>query len=519
VTTGRTAAGAATCLALLATSLVLPAAAPAKSRLLARVEAKKSTAGKRVPRSFLGLSAEYDSVHLGVSLPRSHYQANPIFVQLVRNLGAFGGGVPTLRIGGVTSDSIYVPNASGKHPPGTIYPINDRWLGLMNAFATASGAPLIVGVNLALNRPSLAASFARLVVQSMPPHAVRAFEIGNEPDLYVKRPFYPGRQTRSRSWSPRRYIPQLKSYLGALHKAVPSTTLAGPAMVVNAPKSVVFVDWAIGLPFILKAGRGRMNLMTVHRYPLLTCGKSKRLATVDRLLSHKSVDGQFKAFAYFARLARKNHMRLRLTESNSVACGGRKGVSDVFASALWGVDWMFLLAGVGADGVDFHTASRAYTPFLVFHDHGRHGAKVQPLYYAMQVFAEATAHRARILRSTYRAGLGFRGHAKGRFHAWATYDSVDRVVRVVIVNKTRRAGDVEVHVPGAEADGVVKRLTAAKVTSRKVTWGGQAYARPTYSGLLKGTPRLTTVRRSKARFRVKMPGTGIAMLTVPVRSR
>jgi Glycosyl hydrolase family 79 C-terminal beta domain len=92
-------------------------------------------------------------------------------------------------------------------------------------------------------------------------------------------------------------------------------------------------------------------------------------------------------------------------------------------------------------------------------------------------------------------------------------------VRVVIVNKTRRAGDVEVHVPGAEADGVVKRLTAAKVTSRKVTWGGQAYARPTYSGLLKGTPRLTTVRRSKARFRVKMPGTGIAMLTVPVRSR
>ena len=44
----------------------------------------------------------------------------------------------------------------------------------------------------------------------------------------------------------------------------------------------------------------------------------------------------------------------RMAETNSCNRGGERGVSDVFAASLWGVDYMFTLAGASATGVNFH---------------------------------------------------------------------------------------------------------------------------------------------------------------------
>ena len=44
---------------------------------------------------------------------------------------------------------------------------------------------------------------------------------------------------------------------------------------------------------------------------------------------------------------------------NSVACGGKAGVSDTFASALWALDALFAVARSGADGVNLHMFPRA----------------------------------------------------------------------------------------------------------------------------------------------------------------
>ena len=40
---------------------------------------------------------------------------------------------------------------------------------------------------------------------------------------------------------------------------------------------------------------------------------------------------------------------------NAVSCGGVRGVSDTFASALWALDTLFEFSRVGVDGVNFHT--------------------------------------------------------------------------------------------------------------------------------------------------------------------
>jgi hypothetical protein len=50
---------------------------------------------------------------------------------------------------------------------------------------------------------------------------------------------------------------------------------------------------------------------------------------------------------------------LRLTEANSYYFGGRDGVSNVFASALWAADFMLAMAQLGVAGIHFHGGTLA----------------------------------------------------------------------------------------------------------------------------------------------------------------
>ncbi len=52
--------------------------------------------------------------------------------------------------------------------------------------------------------------------------------------------------------------------------------------------------------------------------------------------------------------ARKIGARVRMTEGNTCYRGGKPGVSDVFAAALWAADYSLLLASNGYSGVNLH---------------------------------------------------------------------------------------------------------------------------------------------------------------------
>ena len=60
-----------------------------------------------------------------------------------------------------------------------------------------------------------------------------------------------------------------------------------------------------------------------------------------------------------------------------------QNVADRFASALWGLDYMFTVAKNNCTGINFHGGSRGFTPIIV-----KKGQAVtpQPLYYAMLFF-------------------------------------------------------------------------------------------------------------------------------------
>ena len=87
------------------------------------------------------------------------------------------------------------------------------------------------------------------------------------------------------------------------------------------------------------------------------------------------------------------------SEANSFSNGGAAGVSDAFASALWGLDYLYWWAAHGAAGVNFHTGGTApgITPrspmkYAVFWNSSE-GFAVRPLAYALKAFALASNGR------------------------------------------------------------------------------------------------------------------------------
>jgi hypothetical protein len=78
--------------------------------------------------------------------------------------------------------------------------------------------------------------------------------------------------------------------------------------------------------------------------------------TTERLL--RTDPGVAKSAKAIADLAARNALVYRMTEGNSCYRGGKPGMSDAYASALWGGDYMLALAAAGCVGVNLHGGSR-----------------------------------------------------------------------------------------------------------------------------------------------------------------
>jgi hypothetical protein len=85
-------------------------------------------------------------------------------------------------------------------------------------------------------------------------------------------------------------------------------------------------------------------------------------------------------------------MRFRMTEGNSCFGGGKAGVSDAFASALWGYDYALQTASAGYLGINLHGGGEGlYTPIAS----SPSGPVLRPLHYGMASFAPFRGTRLR----------------------------------------------------------------------------------------------------------------------------
>jgi len=284
----------------------------------------------------------------------------------------------------------------------------------------------------------------------------------------------------------------------------PRPRLAGP----NA------AEWEKEVTPFLRRERRRVSLVTYHHYPIADCPEDPRTGpppTIPSLLSRRVTRIAVGKFFPMVRDARRSGRRLRLSETNSSDCGWKPNpVSGRFGTALWGADWLFTMAALGLDGVDFHT-SGYLSPFYTTVNTGQWVTHVQPLYYGMLLFQKATADRARLLVGTWLSARPRRGV---NATAWATRDRRGTIRVVALHKQATQGGDAVISIPGARRVGTLIRMQAQSLNALEpVTIAGQSFASQT-DGTLQGRQISERVRPHHGVYRFHLPAASAAMLTV-----
>ena len=139
---------------------------------------------------------------------------------------------------------------------------------------------------------------------------------------------------------------------------------------------------------------------------------------------------------------------------NSFSGGGKLGVSDTFGSALWCLDYLFLLASYGCAGVNMETDINQlgfishYSPIV--HDAGgSRGAR--PEYYAMLAFA--MAGNGELVKLTLDPG-------NINLTAYADKDQQGQLWITVVNKDCSRDADCEALLPKSFSTAAAFRLSA-----------------------------------------------------------
>jgi uncharacterized protein (TIGR03437 family) len=242
----------------------------------------------------------------------------------------------------------------------------------------------------------------------------------------------------------------------------------------------------------------RIALLTQHLYPLAptsaVSSTASNVASIPHILGSAAHQTEDTDGSQLQQIAQGQTIPWRMAETNSCYNGGEKGVSDVFASALWGVDYMFTLAGRNSAGVNFHGGGTGtYTPIAVTATQ----ATARPLYYALLLFRAAA--RGRVVPVTVTAnGVNLT--------AYGALDD-DGTLRVTVIDKDMTQDAAVSIAPGAGyTAALAMRLTTPAVDSTTGVTLGAASVQADGSWLpaeLENFPSsggvfLTTVRAASA---------------------
>jgi len=394
-----------------------------------------------IPPDFMGLGYETSSVaRQGLLSGR-----NRAYVQLVRALGAQG----VIRVGGNTSDySAFSPEGQAVSPPKATV-VNKAVIEDLGTFLDATGWKLIWGLNLGSGTPQQAVEEAQAVAAAAQDKLL-ALEIGNEPDLFAKA-------HRPQGYEYAQFLEEYRRYRDRIRAKLPHVPFAGPDVARQT-------DWVT--QFAADEGKD-IKLLTHHYYA--EGPPQNPASTMENLL--RGNERLARILAQCRSASQSANVPYRICETNSCFGGGKPGVSDTFASALWGLDFLFTLASADSSGVNLETGVNqlgfisSYSP-LGDDEHGNYSAK--PLYYAMLAFAQAS--RGRRVNVQYDAGdLNVKAYAvRGE----------DQRLTVTLINK-EASRDVEVNITGTRgfAGRSLMRLAAPSLESQTgVTLGGSAVA-------------------------------------------
>ncbi len=348
--------------------------------------------GNKISDDFTGLS--YESAQLGN--PNFFSGANTELAGLISRLGKSG----VLRIGGNTSEYCYWtpdPSKPANLQKGLPTPDNIRDSDKANpaAFGMAVGpdtghkapAPvnispqavrhlrdfldlcgwkLIYGLNMGTGTAEDAADQAAKVMDAVGSKLI-AFQLCNEPDLFFRNGI------RKSDYDFKQFAVEWQHFFETIRARLPNAPFAGPDTAYNN-------QWLV--PFA-KQFKNESVFLSQHYYA--EGPPTDPSMTIERLLKpNPRLEAEFEGMK---KTMHESGLPFRMAETNSCYQGGKPGVSDTFASALWGADLMYQLASAAGAGINFHGGGDGwYTPIAGTPEKG---FMARPIYYGMLLFAQA----------------------------------------------------------------------------------------------------------------------------------
>jgi len=258
-----------------------------------------------------------------------------------------------LRLGGNTSEFEWwkpAPDAKEPEHPQTrevvgepkaqYYPVSAEAVRNLAAFLRATGWSCLYGIGMGTNTPDRATAEAEFVAKTLGDR-LQYFQIGNEVDLFSHHLRDP------KTWNAKAYLDEWLAIARAVAKAVPEARFGMPDVAGN-------VGWLTEIAQMWPSVQDPPHVTTLTHHYYFGGPATNPAVNIPDLLKPATMARVQKTADTATAAADKMGIRVRMTEGNTCYRGGKPGVSDVFAAALWSADYSLLLASNNYSGVNLH---------------------------------------------------------------------------------------------------------------------------------------------------------------------
>lgn len=301
--------------------------------------------GPHMPADFVGLSYEVQQL----VDPNFFSAGNTGLIRAFRELSPHG----VLRLGGNTSEYGWwkaspespEPEHSGVRevvgqPKASFYAVTPEAVRNLADFLKATGWSCLYGIGMGTNTPARAAVEAAFVADALG-DSLQYFQIGNEVDLFSSHLRDP------KTWSAKAYLDEWLTLARAVTAKVPAAKFGMPDVAAN-------VGWLTEIAAAWPTIENPPHVTTLTHHYYFGGPATNPAVNIPNLMSPATMARVQKTADTATAAAAKVGARVRMTEGNTCYRGGKPGVSDVFASALWSADYSLLLASNNYSGVNLH---------------------------------------------------------------------------------------------------------------------------------------------------------------------
>jgi hypothetical protein len=301
--------------------------------------------GPRIPEDFVGLSYELSQL-----TDLTFFSSRNVgLIQAFKEIAARG----VLRLGGNSSEFGWwkatpaspepehpqVREVAGE-PKANYYAVTPEAVRNLQEFLHATGWSCIYGIGMGTNTPERAADEAEYVAETLGPSLVY-FQIGNEADLFDRHLRDP------KTWSEKTYLAEWLQLANAVSARVPGAQF-------GLPDVAGAIDWLTEIAAEWRSIKNPPLVASLTHHYYFGGPATNPEVNIPNLLKPATM-AKVQATADTANAAAaKMGVPVRMAEGNTCYRGGKPGVSDVFAAALWSADYSLLLASNRYTGVNLH---------------------------------------------------------------------------------------------------------------------------------------------------------------------